>query len=372
MNKVTSVNLNGRAYQLEEGAYEALTKYLHQARSKLASDPGKDEVMQDFEQAIAAKCDDLLTTHKNVVSTKEMTHIITAMGSVEPAESDDGSNNQATESSAAQPKRLYILREGEVIGGVCSGIAAYLNVDVTIVRLIFVILAFATSGFWILVYLLLLVILPEARTAEQKAELRGEQFTAQTVLTKAKQKYSEISTEQPWKRMASESAPALSRAGQVVRHILRIVAAAVATMAGILLIFITVAFSFLMAQVIWGDVRLQDQLATMSVASQAGLLVSFYALLSIPTLWIVVAGQRFASKKQSGKQFVRWSIIGSVLWFMAGSLFLAIGTANQQRISEYQRSHGYLIVNERQTICINDELCYGSSLREYHYHRTVY
>jgi len=55
MQKVTSVNLNGNAYQLEEDAYEALQTYLEQARKKLADNPDKVEIMQDFAQAIAEK-----------------------------------------------------------------------------------------------------------------------------------------------------------------------------------------------------------------------------------------------------------------------------------------------------------------------------
>jgi CHASE3 domain sensor protein len=79
MQKVTSVNLNGNVYQLEEDAYRALQAYLEQARKKLADNPDQAEIMQDFEQAIAEKCEQLVHKHKNVVSDVEIKKIIAAM-----------------------------------------------------------------------------------------------------------------------------------------------------------------------------------------------------------------------------------------------------------------------------------------------------
>ena len=53
MNKVITINLNGVAYQLEEGGYDALRAYLDHAARRLEGNPDKDEIMTDIEQAIA-------------------------------------------------------------------------------------------------------------------------------------------------------------------------------------------------------------------------------------------------------------------------------------------------------------------------------
>jgi len=56
-------------------------------------------------------------------------------------------------------KKLYRLEEGKMIAGVCAGIAEYFGVDVTIVRLGWVLLSiFAGCG--ILIYILALIIIP--------------------------------------------------------------------------------------------------------------------------------------------------------------------------------------------------------------------
>src|SRR6266567_5137881 len=159
MKKVTTINLSDNAYQLEEAGYELLKKYLEQAKKNLADDPDKDEILADFERAVAEKCDGNLGPRKNVVSEKEVQKIINDMGPVEPA---DGSDKKAETGDEKQTKRLNTLPEGAMIGGVANGLAAYLNIDVNIIRLLLVVLAFVTSGVVILVYLLMIVGLPQA------------------------------------------------------------------------------------------------------------------------------------------------------------------------------------------------------------------
>ena len=60
MQKVIAINLNGRAYQLDEPAYEALRAYLDRAEVQLKDNPDLREIMADLEQAIADKCNRFL------------------------------------------------------------------------------------------------------------------------------------------------------------------------------------------------------------------------------------------------------------------------------------------------------------------------
>jgi phage shock protein PspC (stress-responsive transcriptional regulator) len=191
MNKVTIINLNGKAYQLEEAGYDALRKYLEEAAAKLNDNPDKDEIMADFEQAIAEKCDAFLTGHKDVVSAKEIESIILKMGSVEGTgldKAEGGANGKET-SPKPGPKRLYRILEGAYVSGVCTGIAAYFNWDVALVRAIFIILGILTHGALIIAYVLLALLLPVARTEEEIAEAFGEKFNAHEFLEKARAHY---------------------------------------------------------------------------------------------------------------------------------------------------------------------------------------
>ena len=60
-----------------------------------------------------------------------------------------------------EPKRLYRSRTNRMVGGVCAGIADYLNMDPTVVRLLFLLLTFATGGTALILYIAMLFVVPE-------------------------------------------------------------------------------------------------------------------------------------------------------------------------------------------------------------------
>src|SRR5690242_8260973 len=80
MQKVVTVDLNGRAYQIGEDAYASLDAYLRRAAEQLRSDPGRDEVIADLEQAIAEKCARYLNAHKTVITGDEIRRVLEEMG----------------------------------------------------------------------------------------------------------------------------------------------------------------------------------------------------------------------------------------------------------------------------------------------------
>jgi hypothetical protein len=95
MRKVTTINLNGRAYQLEDTAYETLQAYLQKAEKELAQNPDRHEVMIDLEQAIADKCDGVLSGGKTVVNEAQIKTILEQMGDVRDETGADKKNPKA-------------------------------------------------------------------------------------------------------------------------------------------------------------------------------------------------------------------------------------------------------------------------------------
>jgi len=194
MQKVITINLNGAAYQFDEDAFDTLRRYLDQARLRLKDNPDLAEIMTDLEQAIGEKCQKFLGAHKTVVSASEITQVLDEMGPVdggeEPQSTDAGSQPGATPPlrDGDAPKRLYQISDGAIISGVCQGIAAYLNVDATLVRLVFVILAVVTKGGFALVYLVMMFVIPEASTSEEHAAAHGAPFNAKEIVDHATSK----------------------------------------------------------------------------------------------------------------------------------------------------------------------------------------
>ncbi len=211
MQKVIAVNLNGNAYQIEDQGYDALTAYLARAESTLENNPDKSEILADLEQAIAEKCQTFLGPNKTVVTSDEMNRLLAEMGPVESGTSQAGETaDQPQDAAGSQEKkagagpgaarRLYQIREGAMLTGLCNGLAAYLNVDVTLVRVAFVILAVLTKGVWILVYAVLSFVIPYANTSEERAAARGRPFTAKDLIDQAKTNYAGFKNDKDWKR----------------------------------------------------------------------------------------------------------------------------------------------------------------------------
>ena len=209
MNKVTTVNLNGRAFQVEEQAFDALRAYLDEAARLLADDPDCREIMADLEQAIGDKGSRYLISGRNVLGVAEMNRILEEMGPVETGEPAMGAATAAGAGSGSEPaapretsgpKRLYLVREGEMIAGVCNGLAAYFGVDPTIVRLVFVVLLFLSGGLIAIAYLVLMFIIPIAKTPEERAAARGLPFNAQELVEQAKRHYADVKdSHQRWR-----------------------------------------------------------------------------------------------------------------------------------------------------------------------------
>jgi len=199
MEKVVTINLNGNAYQIEERGYLALVGYLEGAQRQLKDNPDRQEIIADLEQAIAEKCLRFLASRKTVVSAAEVDQIIAEMGPVDPAVDSTGAGSQAGPDAGA-PRRLYRIADGAMIAGVCNGIGAYVHVDPTIVRLIFVGLLFLTKGGFALAYLVFAFILPQANTSEERAAAYGERFNAQELIDRAKKQYASYKSGRDWRR----------------------------------------------------------------------------------------------------------------------------------------------------------------------------
>lgn len=212
MRAVIAVSLNGRAYQLEDDAHAALAQYLAAAERALSANPDRAEILADLEQAIADKCARWLSPHKTVLRRAEIEQVISEMGPVEgggepqgaaPGQAPQHEHDTEPNAAAAQtaPRRLYQISEGALLSGVCKGIAVYFNVDVTLVRLLFVVAAILTGGAAILAYILMMFIVPYANTPEEVAAAGGLPFNARVLV-------------EQWKRKAAQFADAAAHAAR--------------------------------------------------------------------------------------------------------------------------------------------------------------
>ncbi len=193
MKKTLSVTLGGRAYLIEDNAYQVLDTYLTRLKQHFANDPSADELMNDIESSIAEKFAERLKTQtQEVVTELDVHEVITVMGQVEEIDQEEApslatAGVQQDSKDSPVSKRLYRNEDDMVVAGVCSGLAAYFGIEPVFVRAIFVLLFFA-NGIGLLAYLILWVAVPRAETNTQKLEMRGKSANLSEIEELVKQK----------------------------------------------------------------------------------------------------------------------------------------------------------------------------------------
>ncbi|HET7811212.1 MAG TPA: PspC domain-containing protein [Steroidobacteraceae bacterium] len=332
MQKVVSISLNGNSYQLEEPGYEELRVYLERAEARLADSPDRAEVMADLEQAIGEKCRALLGPHKSVVSAAEVSGIIREMG---PVESPDGKPADAGFAPGAAPgasttpglhprKRLFKIREGQMWTGVCNGIAAYINVDVTWVRIAVALLTLFSGGGVFLVYLVLAFIVPYADTAEDRAAAFGMPFNTEELIKSAKKNFEEFGDKYRWRRewrrqqrhwnrqfkhmneqlrvATANAAPAMSQTARAIGSVFVPIAALVGAI--VFVVWILALLSLVTQHTIFGWALPHN------IPLWVGILLLFmaYSVVAAPLRAIRHGGQNAAGYHPG------WNVLHSLMW----------------------------------------------------------
>ncbi len=173
MNKVVNINLNGFIFTIDEQAYELLKNYLESLNKHFKDNEGAPEIVSDIETRIAELLQQGLSNATQVVQILDVQRVIKLMGEPWQIEGEETKSEQQqyTETSNAASHTTYKLRRdpaNKVIGGVCGGIANYLNIDPIIFRMIFAV-SFFIFGSGFLLYLILWIAIPKAKPGELNA-----------------------------------------------------------------------------------------------------------------------------------------------------------------------------------------------------------
>ena len=234
MKEVKKCSISGVAFTMDADAYQELENYLDSLKKTYKDTPDGAEIVADIEARIAEL---ILTTQDNtrVVEKPLILNIIHQMGSVEDI-SEESSDKKAPEEPRI-PRRLYRDTENAKLGGVCAGIGKYFDIDPVWVRLaMFLPLIFTCMGgitflgwmsqifgnlfgIFIICYLIMWFVVPVARTARQKLEMKGERITAESI-----RETTEAAGNDPDRRARPIVAETVSVFGKVVLILLKLIA----------------------------------------------------------------------------------------------------------------------------------------------------
>jgi len=195
MKKTVTINISGNIFHIEEEAYQTLSEYLENLAQHFANQKAGQEILQDIESRIAEILQGKLQEGNEAITEEMVDEVMHRMGN--PAdfmdEEDAKSENAVAGAEPAKAKkRLYRDGESRVLGGVCSGMSAYFNIDPVFLRILFVALIFLGVGVSVVVYLILWVVVPKARTTAQRLEMKGEEATIQNIKKSVQEEMNEV------------------------------------------------------------------------------------------------------------------------------------------------------------------------------------
>jgi phage shock protein PspC (stress-responsive transcriptional regulator) len=190
MKITVSINLGGYSFNIDEDAYAELKRYLKNLELHFAGEESSSEILSDIETRMAELFRTKLTTYKQVINIDDVNQAISVLGTPEDISDNDGPSARDKFSSPGY-HRMYRDPDHRIIGGVCSGMGAYWDIDPVIVRIIFVALILA-GGVGALVYLILYIVLPEAKTTAQKIEMKGAPVNIHNIKDSVKKEFDNV------------------------------------------------------------------------------------------------------------------------------------------------------------------------------------
>jgi len=194
MNRIEKVSIGGYAFALDKEAYQLLQDYLDELKKHYGSSADGKEILEGIEERVA----ELLfekSGKDGIVTTHYVQAAIEVLGNpAQIEEQDEAAENKDEKVPEQKPhKRLYRDTVDHVIGGVCSGLAAYFHLDAALMRIIWVVLVIVgihladVTNFDVLLpgifiaYFVLWISVPSAKTVKQRLEMRGEDASAEGI-----------------------------------------------------------------------------------------------------------------------------------------------------------------------------------------------
>lgn len=225
MKKVIKVSIGSLAFTVEEDGFLILKGYLDEIQDHYGSGENGKEIVEGIEERMAELFNEKCGTG-TVISAAVVSEVVSILGRPSAIDEEQGEYRTTGGRSnwSKRPRKLYRNPDNKVLGGVCSGLAAYLSLDVLLVRILYFILFLGFSffglfvlggaSFMVITYIILWIVIPEAKTMEQKYAMYGEQMDLANIHARVE---SEISRgKQSMKRGYEQGRGALNSLGRLI------------------------------------------------------------------------------------------------------------------------------------------------------------
>lgn len=334
MKKTVIININGIVFHIDEDAFERLNGYLSSLNHYFGNSTEGGEIITDIEARIAELLQPKLSDIKQSITIEDVEEILSILGSPEDIAASDNTSyenetsSQPTYAAKKSSRRLYRDVENSVIGGVCSGLGAYFDIDPVFFRVIFIALIFA-GGVSLIIYPILWIVVPAARTSAQKLEMRGKDINISNIERTVREEFSHI------KRNMDKPDSAMNRLGGFFRELiaflgvfLRGVFNVLRYVVGAFLIVLAISFSVAIIGALYfknftieGEFNeyfssLQDFLYNIiSPLNADTMLFLLFVILVLPIVGLIYLGLKLLIRFQARQKWV--VLVVSVIWILS-------------------------------------------------------
>ncbi len=358
MNQTVTINISGIVFHIELDAYEDLKNYLNKIKSYFKNSEECEDIMSDIEARIAELFSEKMSDLNQVILRKDVDEVITIMGKPEQYIDEDSEEQheapRAEKRTNSTEKKFFRNPDERVLGGVASGIASYFGFDTIWARLFFV-LTTLFVGFGPLLYIILWIVIPEAKTASDRLQMKGDPINIDNIGKTVQDEAGKVN-----EKLKNVNG---SKIGHILERIFNGIIAVIKTIfkaAGKLIGAICLLFGLLFA--VWFIMGLVDDSVIFSYTSEGitGIESSelfelmfatadqFYLFLIclIVVIVIPIIGLMFAGVKLlfgvKGNGAITISL--SILWFIGlfAAITLGLKTASDQKSSQKEISSTYL------------------------------
>lgn len=350
------MNLSGIIFHIEEDAYDKLNNYLSTIKGYFKNSEGCDEIMSDIEARIAEMLQGKVSATKQAVLMADVDSMIAIMGKPEDfagenesAKSETNNRQENRENKDAHQatgrRRVFRDPDDKIIAGVCSGIGNYFGFDPIWLRAAFA-LSFFIFGSGLLLYIILIIIIPKAKTTAEKLEMRGEKVDVNTIGKAVNEEFeefkdrvkefgNEVKSPENKRRIKSSIQKTVDFIGELLQSILK----TIAKITAFLLVFIGIVLMVgLLATVFgWGSISIFNsandsinfslyQLSSailphdLPIHFLVGGLILF---LGIPLLSLIYGGINYLFEIRQKNKIVKYT--ANILWLGGLVLLIYVG-----------------------------------------------
>lgn len=347
MKKTISINLSGFFFHIDEDAYNHLQNYLEAIKNSLNFEENTPEIIADIEARIADLFSERITSDQQVITIKIVNEIIDIMGQPEDYNIDESGERHQRESYNNGTKRLFRDKDNAFVGGVSAGLGHFFGIDAVWVRIFWVMLIFG-FGTGLLLYALLWIIVPPAKTTAEKLSMMGKPIDITTIEQQVKEgvgnvkdhidKVAEKVKQQDFSSLQNKSKSFFEKLGQIIQGLFQIatsVLGGVIIIAGIMAILGTIIsfFIFGVSGIYISGIEIESVLDSSILPLWTVSLFSFIVAI-VPLFFIVMLGLKLVGTRFNPLN--KNALISlAVLWIIALVILITFGI---QQLSDFKET----------------------------------